>query len=364
MELTEDELWYWFVNIEGIGRRTRHKLLEIYKNPYELFLASEEMLKNSGFLSDRQIYNILNRNTYNIRDKVNMIRRKGISIIHFKGRNYPERLINIPDPPHVLYCKGAAMNDKNPAVAKVGSRKCSDYGRTVAHNLAYELALCGVSVISGMAYGIDAEAQKGCLEAGGITMAVLGCGVDICYPQSNIELYTMIERSGTVISEYKPNTAPKQGFFPERNRIVSGLADIVIVVEAGEKSGSLITVDCALEQGKDVYAVPGRVTDSQSKSCNMLIKNGAFLLESADDILSALDIKCKNNKSIKKTENKYSLVTDEKIVYAKLGLEPKHIDSIASETGMSVENVMRIVLDLELKHIIRKTANNYYVKGV
>ncbi len=364
MELTKEEYWYWLGSIKQVGRKTARKLLYVFEDPYELFNASKKALRDTGFLTDVQINNILCRDMHDIRRTVNMIKNRGINIVYLSGKGYPRRLENIPDPPLVLYYKGAAIDNESPSAAIVGSRKCSEYGRRLAYDIAYELAAHGVRIISGMAYGIDGEAQRGCLAAGGITQAVLGCGADICYPKSNIELYTMIERNGSIISEYEPKTMPRPGFFPERNRIVSGLSDIVAVVEAGEKSGSLITVDCALEQGKDIYAVPGRITDAQSKSCNMLIKNGAFLLETAEDILDALKIEHKNNKSINKTENKYTLATDEKIVYARLGLEPKHIDSIVLETGMPAEQVMRIILSLEMRHIIQKTANNYYVKGV
>lgn len=364
MELTEDEYWYWFTGITGVGRKTRNKLLDIFESPAKIFEASEKSLLDTGFLTYRQIQKITEKNETDVHNSFNAVRKKGINIVYPGSKNYPERLNNIPDPPHVLYYKGIKIDDGSPSVAIVGSRKCSDYGKKTAYNIAYELAVCGVQIISGMAYGIDGAAQNGCIAAGGFTKAVLGCGVDICYPRGNIELYTMIERTGCIISEYEPGLMPRPGLFPERNRIVSGLADVVAVIEAGERSGSIITADCALEQGKDVYAVPGRITDIQSKSCNMLIKNGAFLLESAKDIIDAFGIKGKNNKSIKKTKNKYYLATDEKIVYARLGLEPKHIDSIAIETGMPVEYIMRIVLNLELRHIIRKTANNYYVKDV
>lgn len=365
MELTKEEYWYWFVNIKKVGRKTRNKLLKVFGEPEELFSASEEILRNTGFLTDMQIYNILRKDCGTVRRKFSAIKSRGIKTAYITGDNYPDRLKNIPDPPHMLYYKGKEICSNEPAVAIVGARKCSDYGRSTAYSIASELSLYGIHIISGMAYGIDGAAQRGCIRSGGITTAVLGCGVDICYPESNIELYTMIEESGSIISEYEPGTSPAAGFFPERNRIISGLSDIVVVVEAGEKSGSLITVDCALEQGKDVYAVPGRLTDIKSRSCNMLIKNGAVLFDDSRDILDAFGLYDKiNNKNVKKTEKKYYLATDEKIVYAKLGLEPKHIDRLVFETDMPVEQVMRIVLNLELRHIIRKTANNYYVKDV
>lgn len=361
MELTEAEYWYWFTNIDKVGRRTRSKLLSVFESPKDIYFASEKVLSEFDFLTSVQKNNILARDESIIKKKFEEIKEAGIGFTYPGRCDYPQRLLYIPDLPHALYFIGNPDALESPQVSIVGSRKCSDYGRNVAYNIAKEMASYGIHIVSGLACGIDGAAQRGCVDSGGITHAVLGCGVDICYPQSNIELYMMIKHTGSIISEYPPHTKPNHGFFPERNRIISGLSDIVIIVEAGEKSGSLITADCALEQGKDVYAVPGRITDSMSTGCNTLIKNGAALYDNIYEILDMLSIERDDN-SKPECEKNYFLATDEKIVYASLCFEPKHISRIAAETKKPVEDIMRTVLHLETRHIIRQTANNYYVK--
>lgn len=364
MSINMDEAWFWFTNIQYIGRKTRNKLLELFESPVNIFNASDNVIENISFISKRQKDSMLLRNIDCIRKELYKIRKKNIAFIYKGSNDYPITLNDIPDSPHSIYISGNYINWNSPSVAIVGSRNCTAYGYNMAYKTAYELALSGVTIVSGMAKGIDGAAQKGCIAAGGSTCAVLGCGVDICYPESNIELYTNIKSNGCIISEYLPGTPPLHGFFPERNRIISALGNLLLVVEAGEKSGSLITVDCALEQGKDVFVMPGRVTDILSRGCNNMIKNGAAVFESTSEILQLLGIKNGNKRdkyknSIYKKSN-ISLATDEKIVYAELGLEPKHINSLARETNMPVETVMRILVGLELRHIVSQTAGNYF----
>lgn len=201
---------------------------------------------------------------------------------------YPERLRNIPDAPAGLYARGRLPVKKEIAVAVIGSRDCSDYGKYVAERLGTFLGQSGVTVVSGMARGIDGISQWAALEAGGTSIGVLGCGVDICYPAGNSTLFQRLLEQGTVFSEYPPGTPPRAMNFPARNRIVSGLADAVVVVEARNRSGTLITVDMALEQGREVFVVPGRVTDRLSDGCNRLIKQGAGILLSPEELLEEL----------------------------------------------------------------------------
>lgn len=203
-------------------------------------------------------------------------------------KEYPERLRNIPDAPAGLYARGRLPVKKEVTVAVVGARDCSDYGKYVAEHLGTFLGQNGVTVVSGMARGIDGISQWAALEAGGTSIGVLGCGVDICYPAGNRTLFQRLLKQGTIFSEYPPGTPPRAMNFPARNRIVSGLADAVVVVEARSKSGTLITVDMALEQGKEVFVVPGRVTDRLSDGCNKLIKQGAGILLSPEELLEEL----------------------------------------------------------------------------
>lgn len=203
-------------------------------------------------------------------------------------KEYPERLHNIPDAPAGLYARGRLPVKKDVTVAVIGARDCSDYGKYVAEHLGDFLGRNGVTVVSGMARGIDGISQWAALEAGGNSIGVLGCGVDICYPAGNKVLFQRLLEQGTIFSEYPPGTPPRAMNFPARNRIVSGLADAVVVVEARNRSGTLITVDMALEQGKEVFVVPGRVTDRLSDGCNKLIKQGAGILLSPEELLEEL----------------------------------------------------------------------------
>ena len=362
MELNEKEYWYWFVNINRIGRLTRNRLLSIYNTPKDIFHADPKEIRSLDWLTETQKNNIITKNVNAIKKGCMYLKQKNIHMAHINSPLYPDRLMNIPDKPHVLYYRGMDINKRKQTVAIVGSRRCSDYGRRTAYNIARELAGYGIDVISGLAYGIDSAAHKGCLEGNGVTAAVLGCGVNVCYPQSNIELFYNISERGSIISEYHPDTSPIAGYFPERNRIISGLADILVIVEAGERSGSLITVDCALEQGKDIFAVPGRIDDVFSKGCNELIKMGAQLCNNCSDILEYFDIAKNENKIAKKEKEKISLDIQEKILYACLCFEPKHINLIAKEADMDIEQAIRIIFNLERKNIIRQTTGNYYVK--
>lgn len=218
---------------------------------------------------------------------------------------YPERLKSIPDAPAGLYVMGRLPAESEIMVAVIGARECSDYGRYVAEKLGAFLGERGVTVISGMARGIDGISQWAALEAGGTSIGVLGCGVDICYPSKNRKLYDRLLEQGAVLSEYPAGTPPRPMNFPARNRIVSGLADAVVVIEARNKSGTLITVDMALEQGREVFVVPGRITDGLSEGCNKLIKQGAGVLLSPEELLEELrEMKCRTQAPCEKQRPK------------------------------------------------------------
>ena len=210
--------------------------------------------------------------------------------------HYPQRLLQIHNPPKCLYVRGRLPDEKKPAVAIVGARKCSSYGKEMAQWFAGELAGAGVQIISGMARGVDGIAQRAALAASGESFGVLGCGTDVCYPKENKDLYELLQKQGGILSEYVNGTQPLPGLFPARNRIISALADIVLIIEAKEQSGTLITADYALEQGKDVYVLPGRLTDALSMGCNRLIAQGAGLAWEPAVLLEALGIRCERDK--------------------------------------------------------------------
>ena len=273
---------------------------------------------------------------------------------------YPARLKELPGMPKQLYYIGSFPDDAKPTAAIVGARLCSPYGRIQAFNYGKFLSEHGVQVISGMAAGIDAEGHKGALEGGTSTFAVLGNGVDICYPSSSRGIYRRIpEKNGGIISEYEPGTKGRAYYFPARNRIISGLADLVLVVEAKEKSGSLITAACALEQGKMVYAIPGAVNDALSRGCHKLIYDGAGIAYSPEILLDewGLSVKKKTNLSEK---SKLGLATDLDLVYSGLDLRPENLDNLIRKTGFSASKVCALLTELQLMGLVGETGRQYY----
>lgn len=274
----------WLSGVPGIGSRTIEKLLMLCGDERSVYFAGEEVWRQ--VLTARQLEQMVQA----VREKeperlYAELVEKEIGFVLREDNNYPARLKKIPDPPYALYVKGGMPGTDKPSVAVVGARDCSEYGGFVAAAVGELLGANDIQVISGMARGIDGISQRAALEAGGSSYGVLGCGVDVCYPPSNRRLYDELCEKGGVLSAYPPGTEARPGNFPPRNRIVSGLADILIVVEARSKSGTLITVDMALEQGKDVYVVPGRITDRLSDGCNKLLKQGAEVFLSPEDFL-------------------------------------------------------------------------------
>lgn len=283
--------------------------------------------------------------------------------ISSKSAEYPQKLNNYPKMPEILFAKGNLPDAKKPTAAIVGARACSPYGRIQAFRYAKILSSAGVQIISGMAYGIDAEAHKGALEGGTPTYAVLAGGVDICYPSGNRPLYDRILReNGGILSEQPPGMRARNYFFPARNRIISGLADLVLIVEAREKSGSLITAQWALDQGKIVYAVPGAVNEALSMGCHKLIYDGAGIAYSPEILLRELGLNCENK--VKSPEkNDLGLASDLKLVYSCLDLRPKNPDYIVRKTGFSPAQVSNCLVELTLRGLIRECGRHYYVRS-
>jgi len=267
----------WLCNFPYLGNGQLHQLCEAFGGPEGVYHASQEEWEK--VLSSKQATRLKEYTAAWLPEKeYRRMRTQGIELVTIQEKNYPERLRTIPDAPFGLFFRGSLPQEEAPAVAVIGARECSEYGRYVARQLGEMLGKCGVTVISGMARGIDGICQEAALEVGGYSVGVLGSGVDICYPAQNRGLYERLGKTGAVISSYPLNTPARSQNFPPRNRIVSGLADVVVAIEAKVKSGTLITVDLALEQGREVYAVPGRVTDRLSDGCNRLIRQGAGVL--------------------------------------------------------------------------------------
>ena len=287
-----------------------------------------------------------------------------IKTVSCEEPGFPDKLKNYSGMPKILYYLGRLPDPSLPSAAVVGARMCSPYGRCQAFRYAKTLGEHQIQVISGLARGIDSEGHKGALETGTPTFAVLGCGIDVCYPASNKWLYRKIlEKGGGIISEYPPGTPPKAWAFPARNRLISALSDAVLIVEAKEKSGSLITASFALEQGKSVYAIPGAVTDELSKGCNKLIFDGAGIAYCPEILLLEWGISGqKEEKSCEK--EKLGLAQDLDLVYSCLDLRPKNLDDLVEKTGYSSAKVSDSLVRLELMGLARECGRQHYVRQI
>jgi DNA processing protein len=356
--MDHSKYWVWLSAIPKVGARRCIKLLEHFKEPKGIWEASKDELLTLQFMNEETIYQVLNKRYRQEAEKhvENIIKQK-ISIVTIKSEVYPYYLKNIHDPPIVLYTNGG-LNIDEKFVAVVGSRKASSYGLEVAQRISNELSGLGITVVSGMARGIDSSAHNGALKAEGRTIAILGCGPDIVYPSENKALMDRIRQSGAVISEYLPGTQPVPQNFPARNRIISGLSLGVVVVEAGIKSGSLITADFALEQGREVFAVPGNINSLNSKGTNRLIKDGAKIVTCIDDIIEELNVSVqKNSRSSgarKSIINFDSLEKDELGIVKQLEVEEMHIDRLAAMSGLSMHVINSTLIILEMKGIIEQ----------
>lgn len=285
-----------------------------------------------------------------------------IQCIDKNSISYPKRLKELSRMPEKIYVKGTIPDDNVPSAAIVGARMCSAYGRIQAFKYSKALSECGVQIVSGLAYGIDTEAHLGALEGKKPTYAILGSGLDICYPSRNRKLYERILRDGGgIISEYPEGVPVKKYHFPERNRIISGLSDLVLVVEAKDKSGSLITAQYALDQGKTVYAIPGSVQEELSRGCHRLIYDGAGIAYEPEVLLEEWGISSENMK--KREKRKIGLASDLKLVYSCLDLRPKNTEFIIDRTGFSPEKVSNLLMELELLGLAREAGRHYYIKG-
>ncbi|HOQ38453.1 MAG TPA: DNA-processing protein DprA [Acetivibrio sp.] len=353
--------WVWLSSVPGVGAVKSRKLLEHFKDIYNVWNAKRDELGVLPFLSRTDVSNLtdekIKENTDNLLESIT---KHNIKVVTIEDSMYPLYLKNIYDPPIVIYMKGNIGKDEK-YLAVVGSRRASSYGIRMAQAISGELAKYGITVVSGMARGIDSYAHKGALDVGGRTIAVLGCGLDIAYPSENKKLMENIVLNGACISEYLPGTTPAPGNFPARNRIISGISLGVIVIEAGERSGSLITANFALEQGREVFALPGNVSNYNSTGTNKLIKEGAKIVTGIDDILEEINISFSEDKIKDFFSQRFEgdkllkdLDDDEKKVVECLKLEPLHIDVISRKTGISVAMISSILIMLELKGIVEQ----------
>ncbi len=394
--MTENDMyWYWLNNIPGIGRKTISRLLARYQTPGRIYEAPEKELVPAVIRENKWNAFETSKDRKMIRESWKRMEEKGVEFLHPEDARYPSCLKQIPDMPYGLYLKGRMPDPAAFSVAVIGARSCSRYGFEMAFYYARELAKCGVSVISGLARGIDARAHEGALAGAGYTMGVVAGGIDRVYPVENYSLYRQLADQGGILSESNVGILPAAGLFPQRNRLIAGLADGILVVEAREKSGTFITVDQGLDQGKEVFAIPGRVTDPLSTGCNRLIAQGAHMVTSVEDILEVLQIPCAGcgkdggNQAVSDiltaggTKEKIcaedgrrghaerrspapadisqlTLAPVEKMVYSCLQIEPRYLDELIMELRLAPQEVCKALNKLVVSGVAEETARNYY----
>ncbi len=357
--MDDKKYWVGFNLIKGIGAVRMQGLVAYFGDLESAWRADPLSLSESG-LGAKVVERVLAA-----RQKVDLdqvwakIQSQGIKILTWQDKEYPAGLKEIDQPPPVMYVRGEYLADDLFAVAIVGTRRVTPYGRQVTEELASFLASNGITVVSGLARGVDAIAHQAALKAGGRTIGILGSGVDVIYPPEHAKLAEQMIERGAVISDYAPGTPPDASNFPPRNRIISGLSLAVVVVEAGETSGALITAEFAAEQGREIFAVPGSILAPQSKGTNKLIQNGAHPLLTVNDIMQALDfVRIGEHKAARRV-----LPTDETEarLLNVLGPEPLHVDEIRSQADLPIERVSATLALMELKGMVRQVGGMNYV---
>lgn len=384
--------WIWLTAVPGLTNRSRLQLLAHFSSPEDVYYADMEEAVAAG-LSREQAERLADRSLERTEAILADCAKKELFVLTMDDAAYPVRLRNIFDPPILLYGRGAMpLFDEEAAVAVVGTRAATPYGIHSAEELSYQMARSGALIVSGMAKGIDAAAHRGALRAGGFTAAILGCGVDVAYPESNRRLYEDIAATGVILSEYAPGTTPEGWRFPARNRIISGLSMATLVVEAPERSGALITARTALDQGRDVFAVPGPIDAPESRGCNQLIRSGAGLVAQAWDLLGEYEYRFPHK--LRPTEKKMPPTPEEtaevvpgtaekvetlpvltgeqlrgltedqlRVMRALPADRPMLTDDLAEETALPVRRVLASLTILEIDGFVRPSGARCFVRA-
>ena len=385
--------WIWMTELRGLGNQTRLALLRHFGSPEDVFYADEAEILLTESITREQAA-ILKDHSLTAADAILAdCQRLGIRLLTLQDAEYPGRLKNIYDPPCLLYVKGRLPAfDETVAVAVVGTRDCTPYGVTCAEKLGYGLTQGGAVVVSGLAKGIDAAATRGALRSGGVTVGVVGNGLDVHYPYESRYLYEDVAAAGALISEYPPGTRPAGSHFPARNRIISGLCLATLVVEAPERSGALITAETAMEQGRDVFAVPGPIDAPKSIGCNQLIRDGAGLVSDAWDILREYEARFPDKlrmdgarevpktlgyqarqqaepkavpPSLSASRNDLNLTDDQILLLRALSdEEPALVDDLIDQTGIPTRRVLSALTVLEIENLVRQHSGKRYTRAV
>ncbi|MDR4505939.1 MAG: DNA-processing protein DprA [Candidatus Scalindua sp.] len=354
--------------IAGIGTITYRSLIEHFGTAKKVLNTTKSKLESAPGIGPKMAERIVTASKeLDVDKEIKLAEKNNVKIVPFSSEHYPPNLNAIYDPPLILYIRGNIEKKDSIALAIVGSRKCSYYGQAQAARLARQLAQVGFCIVSGMARGIDTNAHSGAMNGKGRTIAVLGCGLSTVYPRENRELMEKIASQGAVISELPMNTPPNSRNFPPRNRIISGLSLGVLVIESTLMSGSLITTRWALEQGKEVFAVPGNIDSNYSKGTNKLIKDGAKLVEEINDIVEELGplaetLQIGDNRKVDDMRS-LTLNSQENKIFSLLSSTPKNIDEITIKSGIPVSNVTSILLILEVRKLVKQLSGNRFVKS-
>ncbi|MDD4953467.1 MAG: DNA-processing protein DprA [Candidatus Omnitrophica bacterium] len=348
-----------------IGSTRLKKLLEYFGKPQEILEAPQEKLNAVAGIGENIASRIRALKSEDISKEFKSAQRLGLKILTPEDAEYPHNLKYIYDPPIVLYVKGELEPEDSLALGIVGSRRASFYGLSCAQRFAEELSAHNFTIVSGMARGVDTAAHRGALKAGGRTIAVIGSGFNNIYPQENVGLAEEIAASGAVISEFSINTQPLPQNFPRRNRIISGLSLGILVVEAAQNSGAMITADCALEQGREVFALPGKVDSATSFGPNTLIKQGAKLVCAVEDILEEFNLLPQEAKKekVENTDKANAVISQESQVYELISSESIHLDELLEKTKLDIPRVSGILLSLQLKKLIRQLPGKQFVRN-
>lgn len=367
MPIPIDKCYDWIALnlIKGLGNVVYKNLIEKFSLPEIVFQAKlSDLLDVDGMRKETAVNITRKRFSRDPSEEIRQVIDEGIQILTYYDDYYPQSLKMLHDAPMIIYSRGRNIPSNCSFIGIVGSRNATHYGLSAAEKFAQGLSRRGLGIVSGMARGIDSSAHWGCLSAGGFTVAVLGTGIDVIYPPSNEKLFTKICENGSVITEFPLGTRPVPNNFPIRNRIISGLSRGIVVIEATKNSGSLITAALALEQGRDVFAVPGSINSFKSNGCHYLIKQGAGLVENADDVLEGLGLNFPGApKEDTHARSSAIIMNDsEKNIYDVIGEYPMHIDQIANRVNFSPHEIAGALTRMELRGIIKQLPGKMFIR--